>query len=104
MSGDPRAAGPVSHVAIAARPPALRGKLDALKSELDRIEAIDHLKAPAGQRARDLWETTAKRLRAAERARAQRAARRRRGSLPPRGTHLGDAARGLTSTASPRPG
>src|SRR5438128_5844826 len=45
---------------------ALRAKLDGLKRELDRIQSIDYLEAPAGQRARTLWETTAKRLRAAE--------------------------------------
>src|SRR5207247_8186819 len=44
----------------------LRSKLDGLKRELDRIQSIDYLKAPAGARARSLWETTAKRLRAAE--------------------------------------
>src|SRR5881397_824622 len=44
----------------------LRSKLDGLKRELDRIQSIDYLKAPAGERARTLWETTAKRLRAAE--------------------------------------
>src|SRR5712691_5775605 len=46
--------------------PQLRSKLDGLKRELDRIQAIDYLKAPAGERARSLWETTAKRLRASE--------------------------------------
>ena len=44
----------------------LRGKLDSIKRELDRIQAIDYLETPAGQRARTLWETTAKRLRAVE--------------------------------------
>jgi len=44
----------------------LRGRLDGLKRELDRVQAIDYLKSPAGERARSLWETTAKRLRAAE--------------------------------------
>jgi len=65
-------------------PAALRPKLDALKRDLDRIEAIDHLKAPAGPRARALWETTAKRLRLAEHPRVARA--RRRTALPPRGS------------------
>src|SRR5262245_3065446 len=65
-------------------PAALRGKLDALKRELDRIEAIDYLKAAAGLRARTLWETTAQRLRLAERPRATGTHRRR--ALPPRGT------------------
>ena len=64
-------------------PAALRGTLDGLRRELDRIESIDHLKAPAGPRARALWETTAKRLRAVERPRATGARRRR--TLPPRG-------------------
>jgi len=62
----------------------LRGKLDGLKRELDRIQAIDYLEAPAGQRARTLWETTAKRLRVAER-RPHGAGGRHRASLPPRG-------------------
>jgi hypothetical protein len=63
----------------------LRNKLDGLKRELDRVESIDYLKAPAGQRARALWETTAKRLRAAEtRPPAVRA--RRLGTLPPSGS------------------
>ena len=66
-------------------PAALRGRLDALKRELDRIEAIDHLKAPAGPRARALWETTAKRLRAAE-TRPRATSGRHRTSLPPRGS------------------
>jgi len=63
----------------------LRTRLDGLKRELDRIESIDYLKAPAGQRARTLWETTAKRLRAAETGPA--ATRGRHPSaLPPRGS------------------
>ena len=45
----------------------------------------DSLKAPAGQRARTLWETTAKRLRALE-TRPPVVAGRRPGVLPPRGT------------------
>ncbi len=69
-----------------ARP--LRAKLDGLKRELDRVQSIDYLKAPAGQRARTLWETTAKRLRAAEaRPRADRRA-------PPHGRCPRRAARG----------
>jgi len=63
----------------------LRARLDALKRELDRVESIDYLKAPAGQRARTLWETTAKRLRALE-TRPPVVAGRRPGALPPRGT------------------
>ena len=72
-------------------PAALRGKLDALKRELDRIESIDYLKAPAGPRARALWETTAKRLRAAETRPSPVKSRRRRGAAPAR-EHVGDAA------------
>src|SRR5437870_6051601 len=63
----------------------LRAKLDALKRELDRIQSIDYLEAPMGQRARTLWETTAKRVRAAE-ARPHVPSGRRRGALPPRGS------------------
>jgi hypothetical protein len=62
----------------------LRGTLDGLKRELDRIQAIDHLDTPEGQRARTLWETTAKRLRAAETR--PRPAGRHRASLPPKGS------------------
>lgn len=64
---------------------ALRGKLDGLKRELDRIESIDYLKAPAGHRARTLWETTAKRLRAAEKPPSTTRSRHP-SSLPPRGS------------------
>ena len=64
---------------------ALRGKLDGLRRELDRVQAIDYLQAPAGPRALALWETTAKRLRAVD-APPRAAAGRRRGSLPPRGS------------------
>jgi hypothetical protein len=63
----------------------LRGKLDGLKRELDRIQSIDHLEAPTGQRTRRLWETTAKRLRARE-TRPHGVAGRHRASLPPRGS------------------
>lgn len=63
----------------------LRGKLDGLKRELDRIESIDYLKAPMGQRARALWETTAKRLRSAE-TRPSAAKGRHPSALPPRGS------------------
>ena len=65
--------------------PQLRGKLDGLKRELDRVQSIDYLKAPAGERARSLWETTAKRLRAAE-TRPRARSGRHRTSLPPRGS------------------
>ena len=63
----------------------LRARLDGLKRELDRIESIDYLKAPAGQRARTLWETTAKRLRAAE-TRPSPVKSRHPAALPPRGS------------------
>jgi hypothetical protein len=70
----------------------LRSKLDGLKRELDRIESIDYLKAPMGQRARTLWETTAKRLRALESG--PTVVRGRPGALP---------ARGSTWVTRPRP-
>jgi hypothetical protein len=66
--------------------PVLRGKLDGLKRELDRIQAIDYLKAPAGARARTLWETTASRLRAAQTGPRTTRGGRHRTSLPPRGS------------------
>jgi hypothetical protein len=72
---------------------ALRAKLDGLKRELDRIQSIDYLEAPAGQRARTLWETTAKRLRAVE-TRPRATGGRHRTSLP---------ARGSTWVTRPRP-
>lgn len=65
---------------------ALRGKLDGLKRELDRIQAIDYLMSPAGQRTRSLWETTAKRLRAAETRPRATGSRHRSTALPPRGS------------------
>jgi hypothetical protein len=65
--------------------PQLRGKLDGLKRELDRVQAIDYLRAPLGERARTLWETTAKRLRAAE-THPRATSGRHRTSLPPRGS------------------
>src|SRR5262245_10264085 len=65
--------------------PRLRARLDGLKRELDRVQTIDYLKAPAGERARSLWETTAKRLRAAE-TRPHVPSGGRRRSLPPRGS------------------
>jgi len=73
--------------------PALRAKLDGLKRELDRIQSIDYLEAPAGERARALWETTAKRLRAAE-TRPRATGGRHRTSLP---------AAGSTWVTRPRP-
>src|SRR5256885_49425 len=71
----------------------LRSKLDGLQRELDRIQSIDYLEAPAGQRARALWETTAKRLRAAE-TRPRATGGRHRTSLP---------APGSTWVTRPRP-
>lgn len=63
----------------------LRGKLDGMKKELDRIQSIDYLGAPIGPRARALWETTAKRLRAVETG-PRATGGRHRTSLPPRGS------------------
>ena len=63
----------------------LRSTLDGLKRELDRVQGIDHLEAPAGDRARKLWEATAARLRAAE-TRPRPAGGRHRASLPPSGS------------------
>ncbi len=63
----------------------LRGKLDGVKRELDRIQSIDHLEAPIGRRARDLWETAAKRLRAVE-TRPHAPLGRHRASLPQPGS------------------
>src|SRR2546427_460154 len=79
----------------------LRGKLDGLKRELDRIQSIDYLEAPLGQRARGLWETTAKRLRTLE-SRPRAAGGRHRAALPPRGgtwsTGVDLAIRGLAAS------
>src|SRR6267143_3532216 len=72
---------------------ALRAKLDGLKRELDRIQSIDYLEAPAGPRARTLWETTAKRLRAVD-TRPRATGGRHRAALP---------ARGSTWVTRPRP-
>jgi hypothetical protein len=66
--------------------PQLRGKVDALKRELDRVQSIDYLKAPAGARARALWETTAKRLRDVQTRPVATRGGRHRTSLPPRGS------------------
>ncbi len=62
-----------------------RRRLDGLQRELDRIQGIDYLDTPAGRRTRTLWETTAKRLRAAE-TRPRPTGGRHRTSLPPRGS------------------
>jgi hypothetical protein len=64
---------------------ALRGKLDGLRRELDRVQAIDYLQSPAGARALSLWETTAKRLRSVD-APPRAAPGGRRRALPPRGS------------------
>ena len=71
----------------------LRSKLDGVKRELDRIQSIDYLETPMGRRARALWETTAKRLRAVE-TRPHAPAGRHRASLP---------APGSTWVTRPRP-
>jgi len=65
--------------------PKVRASLDALKRELDRIQAIDYLESSAGQRAKAGWEATAKRLRALE-ARPPAGSRTHRGSVPPPGS------------------
>lgn len=67
--------------------PRLRSRLDALHRELQRIARVDHLAAPLGARARQLWETTARRLRALDApAPAGRPPARARSPLPPRGS------------------
>jgi hypothetical protein len=63
----------------------VRAKLDALKRELDRIEAIDYLNSPTGRRARAAWEAMAKRLRALE-TRPRTGAGGPHTSLPPPGS------------------
>ena len=65
--------------------PQVRARLDSLKRELDRVQAIDYLDSPAGQRARAAWEATAKRLRAVE-ARPPAGSRVQRASVPPPGS------------------
>ncbi len=62
----------------------LKGRLEALKRELDRIRAIDYLESAAGRRAVALWERASKRLRAAERR--PKAAAARHHALPPPGS------------------
>jgi hypothetical protein len=65
----------------------LRGKLEGLKRELDRIQSIDYFRAPVGAGVRAFWETTAKRLRKAEARPAPAATHgRRRTALPPPGS------------------
>src|SRR5438874_10538263 len=87
MQGCREIAAQIDRLKVAHRgsvPPA-RARLDALKRELDRIQAIDYLDSPAGQRAKAAWEATAKRLRALE-ARPPVGSRTRRGSVPPPGS------------------
>jgi len=74
--------------------PQVRAKLDGLKRELDRIQSIDYLGAPAGKAARDLWERAAKQLAAAESRRAPRMGHPRGSVLP---------APGSTWVTRPRP-
>src|SRR5207249_3428252 len=62
-----------------------RAKLEGLKRELDRIESIDHLESPAGGRARELWERTARRLTAAEDRQIARTGSRRGTTQPAQG-------------------
>src|SRR5262245_42809945 len=66
--------------------PLLRAKLDALKRELDRIQAIAYLKAPAGAREHTLGETTARRLRSAQTGPSPARGGRHRTALPSRGS------------------
>jgi hypothetical protein len=72
----------------------LKVRLETLRRELDRVAAIDHLQSPLGAKARALWESAARRVRALE-ARPPVAAGRRRSALPPAGT---------TWVTRPRPG
>ena len=65
--------------------PQVRARLDALKREVDRIQAIDYLDSPAGQRARASWEALAKRLRAVE-AKPRTGGRTPRTSVPSAGS------------------
>jgi hypothetical protein len=66
-------------------PGQLKGRLEGLKRELDRIAAVDYLDSPAGRRAREQWESIARRLRALE-ARPAAGSGRRRAALPPPGS------------------
>jgi hypothetical protein len=65
--------------------PQVRARLDTLKRELDRVQAIDYLESSTGRRAKAAWEATAKRLRAIE-ARPPTGSRVHRGSVPPPGS------------------
>ncbi len=66
--------------------PQARIKLEGLKRELDRIQAIDYLDSRSGRRARELWERTAKQLTAIEAKPGTHAAAQRGGALPPPGS------------------
>src|SRR2546427_8054642 len=68
--------------------PQVRARLDTLKRELDRIQAMDYLESPTGQRAKATWEATAKRLRAIE-ARPPTGSNGHRGSLAAPGRKVG---------------
>ena len=62
----------------------LKTRLEALRRELDRVQAIDHLQSPLGGKARGLWESVAARVRALD---ARPAVRRRRPrERPPAGS------------------
>lgn len=63
----------------------VRGKLDRVKRELDRLERIDYLESPLGRRARALWESVSKRLQALA-ARPRAAKGRRHQALPSAGS------------------
>jgi hypothetical protein len=63
--------------------PQVRARLDGLKRELDRIQTIDYLESPAGQRTKAAWEATAKRLRTLDRPTGSRT---HRGSVPAPGS------------------
>jgi hypothetical protein len=63
----------------------LRVKLEGLKRELDRIQSVDYLESPLGDRARALWETVAKRLQTLS-ARPRAARGRRHHGFPPSGS------------------
>ncbi len=60
----------------------IRAKLEAVKRELDRVQKIDYLDSPAGQKARELWERTSKRLTAVEAKPGRRAGQQPAGGLP----------------------
>jgi hypothetical protein len=65
--------------------PQVRARLDGLKRELDRVQAIDYLDSPTGRRAKATWEAVAKRLRAVE-AKPTGGSRMQRTSVPSAGS------------------